>query len=250
MQQKLHTNFVRWITLALILFLIVCIFLLYSLSVLPPKKSFSTFASSICIVDYNSQNRQTVILDAGHGGIDSGAQSANGIKEKDLNLIICQKISKYLSCFDLNVVLTRTGDELPNLVDGSTRKQGEILSRIKIAEENKADIFLSVHMNSFPRSECKGAQVFYSNRNKENEVFALTLQESVRTLIDPLNNRQAKNSDLIFLLSHLKIPAALLECGFLTNAEELNLLQNETFQNKFSFAIAVAIADYLENSSN
>ena len=168
--------------------------------------------------------------------------------EKDLNLAISQKIASYLACFDVQVILTRTDDTPPDGADGQSRKQREILSRVKIAKEANASLFLSVHMNSFPDSSCRGTQVFFSKNNIKNDVFAHVLQASVHTLLQPENSRIPKSGDAIFLLRNLEIPAALIECGFLSNSEETDLLCNESYQNKLAFAIASAIIAHLQES--
>ena len=203
------------------------------------------YRAAVSLAAFAPPDRKTVVLDAGHGGYDSGARSASGVLEKDLNLAITKKIAAYLSLYDVRVVLTRSGDEPPKNQDNTSRKRAEILSRVKIAEDAEPDLVLSIHMNSFPQEKCAGAQVFYSGCVGRSEVFAATLREALCTLVQPENTRSAKETDSILLLSRLNVPAALLECGFLSNEDEVRLLTDENYQSRLSFAAASAILTFL-----
>ncbi len=236
------------ITLALLLFLIFSILFLYVCTNIFHSSNELPYRAAVVLSEFDYQVQKVVVLDAGHGAHDSGAQSADGILEKDLNLAIAQKIGVFLSFYNVDVIYTRYDDTLPNLIDNTSKKRGEILSRAKIAEDANADLFLSIHMNAFPSASCRGAQVFYSNQNSENEWFAKTLQSAICTLVQTDNRRSAKNTELLFLLTNLKMPAALLECGFLSNAEDTKLLCEVDYQNKLAFCIAQAIIDHLFSS--
>lgn len=238
-------TFCRNIALCLLLFLLLCLLFLYLCTPLFSAGHKSEFMSAASLPTFQNKKRPVVVLDAGHGGYDSGTQSQSGILEKDLNLKITQKIADFLALFDVDVVLTRTDDTPPQTVQGTNRKRAEILSRAQIAKESEATILLSIHMNAFPQSSCQGAQVFYSERNTQNQVFAHTIQTALRTLLQPQNTREAKHNELIFLLTHVDCTAALLECGFLSNEEETRLFCDETYQNQFAFVTASAIISHL-----
>ncbi len=230
-----------WATLAL--FLAFCLLFLYVCTDLfHPASMHPTIPTDVLPA---APTRLIVVLDAGHGGYDSGTRSSSGVLEKDLNLAITKKIAAQLTLFDIDVVLTRKDDTPPSLDERGTRKQNELLSRARTAAEHNASLFLSIHMNSFPQASCHGAQVFFTERNLQNEVFACTLQEAIQTLVQSDNQRVAKNTNQIFLLNHLECPSALLECGFLSNDAETRLLCDEEYQSKLAFSITCAIVQYL-----
>lgn len=243
MQSNSEKYFVRNILLSTLLFLLLTFLFLFvgQNGLFSKAKTPDTEIPTLA----NPPAKTVVVIDPGHGGYDSGTKSDNGILEKDLNLAISKKIAAHLSYFDIEVVMTRTDDTAPSGADGASRKQSEILSRAKIAKEEDAALLLSVHMNYFPQASCKGAQIFFSENNLQNQVFAHTLQESISALVQPENKRVAKSTDSIFLLNHLNMPAALLECGFLSNAEEASKLNDEEYQNQLAFAIASSIISYL-----
>ena len=238
-------SYLHTIILFLALFLATCILLLFLCTKTFGIRNTVPYRSAISLEQFKSKKQKTVVLDAGHGGYDSGTKSESGILEKDLNLEITTKIAEFLVCYDVRVVMTRTDDTAPDLIEGHSRKRGEILSRAKIASDERADLFLSVHMNSFPQSSCRGTQVFYSAKNEQNQVIATTLQSAISTMLQPDNSRVAKETDLIFLLSNLDCPAALVECGFLSNRQDTQLLCDAQYQSKIAFCIAQAIISTL-----
>lgn len=230
--------------LAALLFLYVCTDVLQTLF----TTGVSDYRAAPSLSSLQPFAPATVILDAGHGGADSGARTADGAQEKDLNLAITNKIAQVLSIYGYNPVLTRRGEAMPEGVEADTKKHSELLSRAKIASDTLYALFVSIHMNSFPQAQYAGAQVFYTERNLQNEVFAVKLQSALVSLIQPENTRLAKATSSVFLLERLDGPAVLLECGFLSNPAEAALLQDEGYQNRFAFAVASAIAQYLSDT--
>lgn len=248
MKQNLREKTLAGFVAVLLLFLVFCLLFLFVCTTIFFPRATDFSAASTPMTSRQPPACPTVVLDAGHGGYDSGTQAADGTLEKDLNLIITQKIAAFLHFFDVNVVLTRSDDTPPNGPKEGGRKRTEILARAKICHEENAALFLSVHMNSFPQSSCRGAQVFYNPKNAQNAVFATLLQDEIKTRISPENTRVPKESDLIFLLTQIACPAALLECGFLSNDVDLNQLKDEAHQSKLAFTVAVAIVVYLFTS--
>ncbi len=190
----------------------------------------------------------TVIIDPGHGGVDPGA-SANGLLEKDLNLDISLLLSNYLTSFGYDCVLTRSDDVL--LFDSNineSRKKQDLYNRVHLAESYNNAYFVSIHMNKFPQTDCKGFQAFYSNNNKSSKALAESLQSNILPL-QPQNHRAVKNgTDSIYVLEHLKMPAVLIECGFLSNYEEAELLKTDDYKMALALSIYCGIAEYLENN--
>ena len=193
----------------------------------------------------------TVVLDAGHGGEDGGAIGVNGIYEKDINLSIAQKVSHLLGTVGRKTVLTRTEDVL--LYDKTSDYQGkkkvqDLATRRRICEQTQNAVFVSIHMNAFPQKQYGGLQVWYSPNHPDSHTLATLIQEDSRALLLPDNNRQVKPSDQnLYLLHHLRCPAVLVECGFLSNPEECTRLATEEYQKQLSLSIALSILSYCQN---
>lgn len=191
-----------------------------------------------------------VILDAGHGSPDGGAQGESGILEKDINLAITKKLQFELVKKGFTVIMTRTGDDgiQKSGKSISEKKRSDMNERVKIMNTTGADAFISIHMNIFTQKQYKGAQVFYSPNNEDSKEIAKIIQEGLAKDVDNSNKRQIKKADKsIFLLCKAKIPACLVECGFLSNDEEEKLLLSSSYQNKLAKAIAQAIDEYFKN---
>lgn len=193
----------------------------------------------------------TVIVDAGHGGEDGGAVAPDGTVEKDINLDIAIKLQKVLQLYGFNVIMTRTEDKMT--YDGSyntqrEKKVSDIRNRFKIIEEHPEAIFVSVHQNNFYDSSQNGTQVFYSKNNLKSKLLADEIQKSFVDNIQPDNRRQTKKSGTeIYLLYHSQIPSVLVECGFLSNYNDLNQLKNEDYRMRVAILIADGILKYSLN---
>lgn len=186
-----------------------------------------------------------VILDAGHGGLDGGASIGN-VYEKELNLDIVMKIKDFLSLYNVDVRLTRSEDKLIADFDSKHKKRDDLLNRVKFARTFNSPIFVSVHMNKFSEEKYSGLQVFFSKNNPYSESLALLLQDNTKNFLQPSNNRKIKKAgSSIYLLDRLECPSILIECGFLSNKEELKKLTDENYQNKLAFVIANSIIEFL-----
>lgn len=195
----------------------------------------------------------TVVIDAGHGGEDGGAVSANGICEKDVNLQIASILCDALKERGIRVIMTRTEDVLlyDRTVDYQGRKKAlDLAARKKIAEESGSCIFVSIHLNSFPLTQYRGLQVWYSKNDPASFALAEAIRTTVKTALQPENNRACKAAtSSIYLLHHLHVPAVLVECGFLSNPEEAALLADENYQRELAGTLADAIVGYLQSAS-
>lgn len=193
-----------------------------------------------------------IIVDAGHGGVDGGTQSSSGIIEKDINLKIAQKVNSILLSLGYDTVMIRNDDAL--IYDSGCdtireKKVSDIHNRMAIIEENPNSIFLSIHQNFYTESKYNGAQVFYSPNNDKSKIIAEHLQNSIITNIQPENTRKIKQSGTeIYLLYHAQSPAVMIECGFLSNPGEAQLLNDDEYQKEMSLAIAAGITEYLNKS--
>lgn len=179
-----------------------------------------------------------IVIDPGHGGFDGGAQGAVA-SEKDLNLKVATSLKQALEKRGYFVVMTREEDvALKTVGEKLSTKKSDMRERLVRINASSAALLISVHMNHFSESKYKGAQVFY---NKDGREAALLMQEALRNM-DPSNTREAKQADGdLYLLSHAKMPACLLECGFLSNPEEEKLLMNATYRDLLAQTVASAV---------
>jgi len=190
-----------------------------------------------------------ILLDAGHGGEDGGAVGVGGVVEKNLNLAITLKLDSFLRAMGYQTILTRSSDTDLHDLTASTvhdRKVSDIHNRFAMMEALRGkDLFVSIHMNKFPGAGAHGTQVFYSKNTPKSAALAQAIQESVVHLVQPENTRLIKPSgDSIYLLYYAKKTAVVVECGFISNAAEAELLQDDAYQNKIAFAIACGILDF------
>lgn len=192
-----------------------------------------------------------IVIDAGHGGEDGGTQSSDGTLEKKINLEISLKINELLLGRGFTTVLTREGDYMIYDESSSTQREkkvSDIHNRMKIVEENGDCILLSIHQNYFKESKYSGTQVFYSKNNPESEYLADEIQKAVVSELQTDNTRQIKESGTdIYLLYHAKVPSVMVECGFMSNEKESELLKDEDYQKKMAEAIVSGLIKYLES---
>ncbi|WP_088014584.1 N-acetylmuramoyl-L-alanine amidase CwlD [Gottfriedia acidiceleris] len=188
---------------------------------------------------------KVIVLDAGHGGPDGGA-SGGDVIEKVVALSITNKLRDYLQGQGATVIMTRDGDyDLAE--DGmkgySRRKSVDLRKRVEIINGSNADLYISIHLNSLPRTSSKGAQTFFYGSLIENERFAKYVQAELR---ESLNNthRLAKIINHVYLMKYSKVPGALVEVGFLSNYEESQQLRDEEYQDKLAAAIYRGVIRY------
>ena len=188
---------------------------------------------------------KTVVLDAGHGGEDGGASSADGLLEKDLNLALVLTMRSILMANGVKVVLTRETDTLlydRNMDFQGRKKALDMAARLKIANETTEAVFVSLHMNTYPHPSCKGVQVWYSENNTASQGLAESIHQTTQALLQPENDRPCKRSgSSIYLLHHLECPAVLVECGFLSNSEEAALLADANYRQQLALTLCMGI---------
>ena len=190
---------------------------------------------------------KTIVIDAGHGVPDEGAQSSNGTTEAETNLKIALKLQNLLEQSGCTVILTRSDENAIYDIDSKTLKQkkiSDIKNRVKIGNESSADIFVSIHLNKIPQSQYDGWQTFYKEGSEDGARLAKTIQENLNKTIQKENNRIAKTIDKIYIIKHVEIPTTIVECGFLSNPDEEKLLLEDEYQNKIAWGIYNGIIDY------
>jgi N-acetylmuramoyl-L-alanine amidase len=188
-----------------------------------------------------------LVIDAGHGGIDSGAVGVNGIEEKDLNLSVAKKLYELCKIAGINAVMTRTEDAM--LVEDSVkkyRKMQDLKNRLIFAENTENPLFVSIHMNTFPQSRYSGMQVYYSKTDERGRSIASYIQTYNRTYLDPANSREIKPANSsIYILDRIKVPAVLIECGFISNPEECAKLCTDEYQTMMAVTIFASLVGYM-----
>jgi N-acetylmuramoyl-L-alanine amidase len=190
---------------------------------------------------------KTIVLDAGHGGVDGGAISKEGVSEKDINLAITLYLRDYLQQAGAVVKLTREEDK--DLADVSTkgysrRKTEDLLRRADFIKKSNAEVFLSVHLNADLSSRWKGAQTFYESNHEQNPLLAALIQDELRKNLQNTDRIAQKVNKDVYLLKSVFIPSALIEVGFLSNPEEARMLSDGKYQKKVAASIYQGLLRY------
>ncbi|MDT7918147.1 N-acetylmuramoyl-L-alanine amidase CwlD [Clostridium perfringens] len=205
---------------------------------------------NISLLKVNAEeNNKVIVIDPGHGGIDGGAKSENGVIEKDINLSISLKTKAALESKGYKVIMTRSED-VGLYTEGKKvreKKIEDLGNRVKIKKENKCDAFISIHQNMFPQKNCKGAQVWSAN-NELSQKLGKIIQQKFKEEVDQNNKREAKvaKKEYKILNDGYEGASVIVECGFLSNPEECELLGKEDYQNKIANTLANAIDEYFK----
>lgn len=186
-----------------------------------------------------------VVVDVGHGGSDPGKIGVNDRSEKDINLEIALKLKKCMEKENISVILTRETDEEVEKGASGNKKIVDMKARVAMINAIKPKLMVSIHQNSYPGEEIKGAQVFFYSHSEKGEEMAKTMQQALLA-VDPGNHRQAKANDTYYLLKRTEVPSIIVECGFLSNWEEAQKLAEESYQQKMAKAICDGIKACLE----
>lgn len=204
--------------------------------------------------------RPVVVIDPGHGGIDGGAVAEDGTSEKDINLKISMKLKELLEAEGIRVIMTRRSDE--GLYDESDKaairslKTQDMYERKRIVDEAEADLTVSIHLNSFTEDDSvKGAQVFYPSEGEEKVVDSSRLAaEIVQAELNRKINTDKKRTEMgkndVFLLREATGPIIIVECGFLSNREDLEMLKNVNKQEEISKTLKASVCKYLKGNGN
>ena len=199
----------------------------------------------------SADEKITVVIDPGHGGRDGGAVGDDGTLEKELNLAVALKLKSILESANIHVIMTRETDIELASPDSPHKKADDLKARLQLAQNQQNALFVSIHMNKFPVEKYRGLQVYYSENHTESLTLAQTIQDAAQNALQNTAERKVKPAgDSIYLMSHLEIPAVLVECGFLSNTEERELLKNEQYQKKLALCISAAVLEYISSANN
>lgn len=182
-----------------------------------------------------------VVIDAGHGGRDKGAESKNGTYESDINLAIARYLKTEFEVRGVGVTMTRENENWLASPTARNKKKSDMDARRKIIESVKPDLIISIHLNTFPGdSSVRGLQTFYDKAGTVSKVYAEAIQDEFNK--SPLAvNRTAKTGDY-YILDSTAYPAVLVECGFLSNADDERLLNTNEYQRILAYYIANAVS--------
>lgn len=188
-----------------------------------------------------------IVIDAGHGGSDPGTKSKTGLLEKEINLDIALKLKRHLSMVGVYCVMIRETDRdfSDSGGDFATKKRRDLSYRTRIANQSGADLYLSIHANSFPQSIYHGAQTFYKASDPRSKLLAQAIQYHLVKRLGP-NRRRAKAGDYR-VLNDTEMPGVMIEVGFLSNPEEAELLKDEGYRDRIAKAIFHGVVDYFSN---
>lgn len=190
-----------------------------------------------------------IVIDAGHGGEDGGATSCSGNLESAYNLDISLRLRDLLHLLGYDTRMIRTTDTSV-YTKGETiaqKKVSDLKERVRIVNETEGALLLSIHQNNFSDSRYSGAQVFYADTIGSEEL-AKQLQSAFVATLNPGSNRKCKKSDGVYLMEHIEHTGVLIECGFLSNAQEDAKLRSPEYQKKLCCVIASAVSQYLSNT--
>ncbi|MDO4540642.1 MAG: N-acetylmuramoyl-L-alanine amidase [Syntrophomonadaceae bacterium] len=193
-----------------------------------------------------------IVVDAGHGGVDSGAIGFGGSLEKDITLNVALQTAEHLRQCGAEVILTRDGDhDLAGADFNGTirqRKQRDMPARIAVAEEAHANFFISIHTNASTSRRWRGAQVFYQNNSEIGQTVAKCMQTAINEL--DKNNTRSAAPGAYYVLNRTSMPGVLIETGFISNPEEERLLLSPEYQDRLAWAIAVGMHQALTSGGD
>lgn len=213
---------------------------------------FTAFVAgqTVAVGNVKIAQKPVIVIDAGHGGEDGGTQSDDGVLEKDINLAISKKLEKILKRYGFQTVMIRESDKMIYDEGSDTvrkRKTSDLHNRMKVMENNPGCVFLSIHQNHFGESKYSGAQVFYCKGQEGSDLLAESIQNSIVNSLQKDNTRQIKVCDSsVYLINEAVSTAVMVECGFLSNREEAERLNDNTYQYEMALAIAKGLVNYVE----
>lgn len=195
------------------------------------------------------QEGPVLIIDPGHGGEDGGAVAADGTVESQLNLAVALRIEEMASLLGWDTVMTRYEDisiHDPDAVTLRQKKVSDLHNRAELCNGIPDGILISIHQNSLPSvPSVQGAQVFYNGIDGSEEL-ASAIQEVLNACVNGDHPKSAKKiSDSVYLMKAVTCPAVLVECGFLSNHSETELLKTTDYQTQLAAVILSAISEYL-----
>ena len=218
------------------------LFMIVSIAI-SSKDELSSYISTVSL----PVSGKVVVVDAGHGVPDEGAEVGDGTTEAQTNLKIALKLQNLLEQSGCTVILTRSDENGIYDLDSNSLKQkkiSDIRNRVKIGNESSADIFVSIHLNKIPQPQYDGWQTFYNKKSKQGQKLAKYIQENLNEAIQKENKRVASKIENVYIINKVEIPTTIVECGFLSNQKEKEQLLTDSYQNRLAWGIYNGIIDY------
>lgn len=221
------------------------------------KKSLFVFAAAVVGIgaiigltcgstaaSVSSAGEKVIVIDAGHGGIDAGVLGVKtGEKESDINLAIAKQLKGYFTDAGFTVVMTRKTNAGLYGSANSGFKMRDMKKRKEIIENSKADMVISVHQNFCPIPSRRGGTVFFDKNSESGKILACDIQNSLNAMEDCASENEALVGDY-YMLKCTKSPSVIVECGFLSNAQDEALLISPEYQKKIAYAIFKGAVGY------
>ena len=221
-------------------FLIICIFIAATYLA---SETTSVVAGLIPAV-----REHTIVIDAGHGGVDGGATSCTGVLESGINLEIALRLNDLCHLLGYDTVMIRSTD-VSVYTEGETiaaKKVSDLKERVRIVNETENAVLLSIHQNTFSDGRYSGAQIFYAAAGESREL-AEAMQTMFAQTVNSGNNRLCKKSEGIYLMDHIGCTGILVECGFLSNPAEEAKLRSADYQKQLCCVMATTAANFLDH---
>ena len=200
--------------------------------------------------DTAKMNYPVIVLDAGHGGFDPGKVGVNGALEKDINLSIVKKLQALLEEEGFTVYLTREKDALLAPANSKSKKKDDMIARVEMVTELNPFFTISIHQNSFTDPSSSGPQLFYYQDSEKSATMAQVIQDVMNTQLSPQKKRSPQANTNYYLLTRTPTPTVIVECGFLSNPAEADLLTQEEYQSRVANSIFLGILSYYEASTS
>lgn len=200
--------------------------------------------------DSSHPDKGTIVLDPGHGGDDPGMTGSSGISEKVLNLVYAKKLARLFTDAGYRVVLTRETEDGLYDADSSHKKAQDMQRRVAIIAEEQPILTLSIHQNSYQDPAVCGPQVFFYEHSADGEVLAKCIQDSLNTELAIARPRVHKGNGSYYILKRSEGTTVIVECGFLSNPQEEEKLQQEAYQDQVVQAVFDGTMAYLAGSES
>lgn len=224
-------------------------------------KRIISFLVSLAIIFFGVYNKNAransvysdlepiIIIDAGHGGFDAGASASDGTLEKNINLEIATALKDVLCLYGYKTILTRETDCALSIDKNSkTTKKLDLEARVEYTKKYTNSIFVSIHQNKFEMPSVHGFQTFYSKNHQNSKLLAECIQGSAKKLAQPDNERPVKvDARKVYIMENITVPAVIVECGFLSNPDELQLLKSSSYRMLLAYSVADGILAYVSN---
>lgn len=235
--------------------IVLAMFLFVFLAIVLVQKVQESKIEDLKTITVNSLpvTNKTVVIDAGHGLPDEGAVGFNGTTEQAINLSISLKLQKLIEQSGAKVILTRSdGNGIYSLDSTSikNKKISDTKNRVEIGNKSNADLFISIHLNKFPESIYRGWQTFYNKNSSQGKFLAEKIQDNLSKNIEFKNNRVPLSISGVYIIEKLTIPTVIVECGFLSNSQEAEMLKGESYQNKLAWGIFIGVQEYFLEQTN